>query len=139
FSPEGKSIVKEGFKGEVRVLDLGRDQNALFIEGHAERVTVAFSPCGKQVTSASDNGMVRWWNTESGTIDFALKGHTHFVWSAMYLPDRKQLVSGSRDRTVRFWEPLTGHSSAVLLGHSSAVSCVEFSPDGQRIASSSND
>lgn len=118
-------------------MDLGCDQNALFIEGHAERVTVAFSPCGKQVTLASDNGMVRWWNKESGTIDFALKGHTHFVWSAIYLPDRKQLVSGSRDRTVRFWEPLTGHPSAVL--QSPEVVCLALSPNKLTIASDEGD
>ena len=32
-----------------------------------------------------------------------LKGHTDFVYSVAFSPDRKLLVSGSGDKTVKLW------------------------------------
>ena len=67
--------------------------------------SVAFSPDGKYVLSASSDFTARVWETESG-IEVARMTHNSIVYSAAFSPNGKYVVSGSEDFTVRVWEVL---------------------------------
>ena len=68
-----------------------------------------------------------------------LKGHTDFVSSIAFSPDRRTLASGSWDNTIRFWNPHTAAHSATLTGHTDRVTSVAFSPNGNMFTSGSWD
>ncbi|GAA0432361.1 hypothetical protein GCM10010357_62440 [Streptomyces luteireticuli] len=110
------------------------------LTGHTGRVTsVAFSPDGKILATASSDNTVRLWSTAEGTLRNTLTSHKDTVSSVAFSPDGKTLATGSDDKTVRLWDVHTGILRSALTGHTSAVSAVAFSPDGRTLATGSND
>ena len=79
--------------------------------------SVAFSPDGHRLVSASDDHTIRIWDA-----DQPLTGHTEPVASVAFSPDGHRLASASGDHTVRLWDADTGQPiGAPLTGHTDAV------------------
>jgi WD40 repeat protein len=104
----------------------------LTLQGHTNGVaSVAYSPDGKRLASASADKTVKVWDTQTGQALHTLQGHTGRVWSVAYSPDGKRLTSMSDDRTVKVWDTQTGKELRSLQGSNVMV----LSPDCTRLAS----
>ena len=101
--------------------------------------SVAFSPDGKTVASASSDQTVRLWNAADGKEIRRLQGHQGQVNAVAYSPDGKMVASAGADNTLRLWEATSGKQIRRFQGHQGPVNSVVFSPDGKTLASASGD
>ncbi|MEH1905466.1 MAG: hypothetical protein V7L04_29825, partial [Nostoc sp.] len=64
--------------------------------------SVSFSPDGKTIATASQDGTARLW-TLNGQLLQEFKGHQGIVYSVSFSPDGKTIATASSDKTVRLW------------------------------------
>lgn len=100
----------------------------------------AFSPNGKIVATASENGIVQLWDRQGKLIKQLPQEHKGIITSVVFSPDGRGLATASADKTVRLWNTSTGQPiGQPLLGHEDTITSVVFSPDGRRLATASAD
>jgi WD40 repeat protein len=154
FSPDGKQIVTAGCdrkhwpsvceEGSVRIWDAATGQEVRQLSGHTGVVlSVAYSPDGKQIVTASDDQTARIWDTTTRHEVRQLSSHTGPVRSVAFSPDGKQIVTAGCDRTdptgacqedsVRIWDAATERTVRTLTGHTGGISSAAYSPDGKQV------
>ena len=88
----------------IRLWDIRQRNQVATLEGHAAPVhSVAFSPDGSRLASASRDGAIFLWDVITRRKVGSLIGHTARVNQVKFFPDGKTLVSASVDGTIRFW------------------------------------
>ena len=93
------------------------NKNQETFKGHKGWVTsVAFSPDGKRIASASSDGTLKVWDATTGEETLKPKGHKGWVLSVAFSPDGKRIACGSDDRTVKLWDATTGQETLTLDG-----------------------
>ena len=154
FSPDGKTLAVGGGvvlntppagpgapaiwreTSAIKLWETATGTERAVLRGHGRRVTsVAFSPDGKSLASASLDGAVKLWDPAIGQERVALRGHTgHQVDEVVFSPDSKLLATASHDHTAKLCDVATGRELLTLRGHTSWVRCVAFVPDGKIVA-----
>ena len=101
--------------------------------------SIAVSPNGNLLASASEDGNIQLWNPNTETLQNVLNGHTEKVVSVAFNQDGTLLASASEDDTVRLWDPHSATLQATFRDHTDNVLSVVFSPDGTLLVSASAD
>ena len=149
ISPDGKRLARacwikaEKVRGAVTVWDTDTGLEARSLTGHTGTVTsVAFSPDGKRLASASEDKTVKVWDADTGREALSL-GHKNFVVQTVaFSPDGRRLASGSgygrrsQDGWLKVWDMDTGREALSFWDRAANVGSIAFSADGKRLASS---
>ena len=123
-----------GIRGKVTLWD-GRTGEFIRDVGEHRGVveSLAFSPDGSRLASASYDRTAIIWDVAKGTRIATLAGHSGLVRDVTFSPDGELLATGSADRTARVWSMQTFEELGVFSGHDTTVGCVAFDPNGRSL------
>jgi WD40 repeat protein len=110
--------------------------------GHSEAISsVAITPDGQNVASASHDKTIKLWNSQTGKLNRTIYGHTLAVLSLAISSDGQNLVSGSLDETIKQWNLNTGQQIRSLKsdGYVAWNNAIAISQDGQTLVTGSTD
>lgn len=99
FSPDSTLLA-----GGAQVWKIPSGEILLTLKDHPEYgVTVAFSPDGKLLLSASGDDTIKVWLVSDGTLLKSWTGHAGLISSIIFSSDGKLLITSSYDGTIRMW------------------------------------
>lgn len=141
FSPKGDILAVGGgqpsAKGDLRLYQTSDWKLLATLRGHDDVVfSLAFSPDGMQLASASFDHSVRLWDVKTHAPLRDYHHHSDFVYAVAFSPNGKQMVSASKDRTVALFDVETGKGVFTFSGMEQDVMAVAFHPGGKSVISS---
>jgi len=144
FSPSGEQLATASTDDSVWIYQAdGATVRRLFeMEGRqgprkvhdSDVQDMAFSPDGRYLISADQDGQVVRWGLGEDTSTLVLGSHEQTVVTVRISPDGTQALTASLDRTARLWDIESGKQLATF-SHDGALSGAGFTADGARIAS----
>jgi WD40 repeat protein/serine/threonine protein kinase len=137
YSADGRQVAAAA-TGNIKVWDAatGAELNRLPGPHHMVHF-LAFRPDGRQLATASWDGLVTLWDIASAQKVRTLRGHTDRALCVAFSPDGRRLASSACDNTVIVWDTQTGKKLATLKGHIGYVMSLAFSGDGKTLATAS--
>ena len=141
FGPDGSTVLTVPYRDRTFLDPGGRANRARIWDArsgqlrrelaHQHLHAAAWSPHGKRIVTASDEGRVVIWDAESGTRLVELKDHETGVVGVEWSRDGKWFVTTSKDGTARI-RAQDGTTRAQLRVPNTPV-LAGFSPDGRWI------
>jgi WD40 repeat protein len=95
--------------------------------------SVAFSPDGQRIVTASEDGTARVWDATSGEEVAVIQGNTERISSAVFGPDGTWVFTYVSNGTAGIWDAASGVALAEFPTYQQSLDLAVLSPDGRWI------
>lgn len=131
FSPDGSKLALGGYQG-ASLWDVGSRTMLYQFEFPATPLALAFSSDGSLLAAASNDGLVRIWQTADGALRSTISGHTAAATGVAFSPDGRWIASSSEDKTLRVLDVQTGELVRTILAPADSLGLLgmTFNPSG---------
>jgi WD40 repeat protein len=144
LSADGKTVA--GAVGtDIFIWDIVADKQVakLVVGGGTNIQSLAVSPDGKSVASASHHTAARLWDVETAKEKATLTSKAQdtrlpSVGAIAWAPDGKVFATAEQDE-LRTWFGGSGKGKTIFSGHKADVACVAFFPDGKMVVTGGED
>ncbi|WP_055076893.1 serine/threonine-protein kinase [Pseudanabaena sp. 'Roaring Creek'] len=112
-----------------------------FLQGHTDAVqSVAVSPDGKTIASASDDGTVKLWELEGDNTSpiKEIKDRGGWVRAVVFVSD-SQIITAGQDKNIKIIDIASGKILKTLSGHTNLINSLAIAPASDLLASGSYD
>lgn len=112
-----------------------------FLQGHTDTVqSVAVSPDGKTIASASDDGTVKLWELEGDNTSpiKEIKDRGGWVRAVVFVSD-SQIITAGQDKNIKIIDIASGKILKTLSGHTNLINSLAIAPASDLLASGSYD
>ncbi len=129
FSPDGKRIAtSNGNGGGVAVWDVATGSQ-VFAHASGSFNAIQYSPTEPVIAAAGADGIVRLFDSKTGTLKKNLRGHTSSIHGLGFSPDGRMLASTCHSGELIVWDAISG--IVITEFEKSGNRHARFSPDGK--------
>ncbi|MFP4650991.1 MAG: WD40 repeat domain-containing protein [Phormidium sp.] len=157
FSPDGRLLLSGADDGTVKLWEVSADDGTVKLweklwevsEGEYAKLaqhnsairTVAFSPNGEVLASASSDGIVTIWSLGQPQEIMRVEGQPDGISNIAFSSDNRQLAAGGDDGSIEIWDLETARPVSVhtIPAHQERVSGLIYDLDNNTLTSSSHD
>ena len=134
FSPDSTRLAVVSEAGAWLYDTTTGDTLSLYYTFTTKINNVEFSPDSQILAGVGDDGIVRLWDTVTGSMLRTLNSHSDPAWLITFSPDGHTLAS--RGKVIRLWDVHTGELRHTLKVDIGLISHRDWriSPDGQTLA-----
>ncbi len=134
-TPDGRFLVTGHRDGTVQLHNLERPFQPRTVKHGTTLHRVAIRPDGKQFAAVAGDGVVAFFDAETGADRFVGQMPNPVQSFLAYTPDGKELVTTSMvSEVLLFWDTTTGQQTRTIEGIPRHTAGLRFAPDGRRIA-----
>ena len=133
------AFIDEGSTVHVCDAETGKEKLSSFRAHDAPIASLAFSPDGRRLATASWDKTAKIWDVATGQAIHTLDGHSNAIMWVVFSDDGRRLATASWDKTAKVWDAASGKEQFTLRGHEHRVLSVAFRPGGKCLATASQD
>ena len=108
-------------------------------QGPEKFTSVEFSPDGRTLAGADEDGSITLWDAATGAQRGLLRDEVRVLRALAFSPDSRILASAGETGPIRLWDVLTAQELHSLPDYSGHVHSLAFAPDGSSLAYCSHD
>jgi WD40 repeat protein len=124
-----------GHAFEARIWELGKAQPLKSLPHQRTVYAAAFSTDGRVLATGAEDGIVRFFDVESGALREKAITHPDIVYAVAFHPNGKVLATGCEDASIRFWDPNTLQPVGSPIKHPGGIKTLAYSRDGRILVS----
>ena len=137
--PDGATLAVVSGQRTVELWDLATEANYADLDHDSKVNSLAFSPEGTSLATATTDGMVILWDPATGERTAVVEGHAGWVGAVTFSPDGATLASQAGwDGLVKLWDVKTQRTVATI-ENVRGGSAMAFSLDGATLACASGE